>query len=244
MTPILNDPPLKRETGDDKYRPLEELYVCDFITLHTPLTRRGQDKTFHLVDSRFLDKLKNGAVLFNTSRGAVVETAALKQAVEGGKLSAVCLDVWENEPQIDTELLEMVDTGTPHIAGYSFDGKVRGMVMIYNAVCEYFDIEKRASESDFLPEPENKELRIENCSNIQQAVLEVVNKIYNVCEDDKNLREVLKLKDDSIADFFKKLRKEYPVRREFHNSKVKIVCSGDKRQSELKSVISGLGFSV
>ena len=122
----LNDPPLSRQTGDAKYRPLNELFDCDFITLHTPLTREGQDKTYHLADDKFFASLKTGCVFINTCRGAVHDTAALKAAIQNKKLGAVILDVWENEPNIDCELLRMVDISTPHIAGYSLDGKIAG----------------------------------------------------------------------------------------------------------------------
>ena len=118
MRIYLNDPLLQRQTGDPKYLPIEELYDCDFITVHTPLTFGGPDKTYHLVDEEFLDSLKEGCVFLNASRGGVVDSAALKAAIRSRRLKAVVLDVWENEPTIDIELLEMVDLGTPHIAGY------------------------------------------------------------------------------------------------------------------------------
>ncbi|MHC4215599.1 MAG: NAD(P)-dependent oxidoreductase, partial [Planctomycetota bacterium] len=102
--------------------PLTELFNCDFITLHTPLTFDGIDKTFHLADEQFFDSLKPGTGLINTSRGGVVDTPALKAAIESGKLGPVILDVWENEPNIDIELLRILSLSTPHIAGYSFDG--------------------------------------------------------------------------------------------------------------------------
>ena len=118
MSVYLNDPPLQRQTGDTKYLPLEKVFECDIITLHTPLTFEGIDKTLHLADGRFFKSLKKGCTFINTSRGGVVDTGALKDAIKSGKLGAVVLDVWENEPNIDTELLEMVDVVTPHIAGY------------------------------------------------------------------------------------------------------------------------------
>jgi erythronate-4-phosphate dehydrogenase len=240
MKPILNDPPLKRQTNNQKYRPLEELYDCDFITVHTPLTHQGRDRTYHLVNEKFLNNLKSGLVLLNTSRGAVVDSAALQNAVENGKLSAVCLDVWENEPDINTDLLKRVDIATPHIAGYSFDGKVRGMVMIFNAVCKYFDIQTRADQSQFLPEPENKHLKVDNTENL---LSKIVNKIYNVYSDDKKMRKILEINAKKRPEFFKKLRKEYPVRREFHNFIVEIEKT-NKQQAQLKQAFENLGFDT
>ncbi|MHC4912347.1 MAG: 4-phosphoerythronate dehydrogenase, partial [Planctomycetota bacterium] len=104
MKVYLNDPPLQRQTGDAKYLPLEKLFGCDFITLHTPLTFEGIDKTFHLADERFFKLLKPACIFINTSRGAVVDTITLKGAIQSGKLGAVVLDVWENEPNINIEL--------------------------------------------------------------------------------------------------------------------------------------------
>jgi len=122
MAVYLNDPPLKRQTGDAKYLPLEKLFDCDFITFHTPLTFEGPDKTYHLADEKFFKSLKQRCVFINASRGGVVDSSALKSDIRSGRLRAVMLDVWENEPDIDIELLKIVDLGTPHIAGHSLDG--------------------------------------------------------------------------------------------------------------------------
>ncbi|MBP7050207.1 MAG: 4-phosphoerythronate dehydrogenase [Phycisphaerae bacterium] len=182
-----NDPPLARSTGilpvamqgqdapatcgrdahaatDPKYVPLEALYDCDFITFHTPLTREGIDKTFHLADGGFFSRLKAGAVLVNASRGAVVDSQALKAAIQAGRLQAVVLDVWEGEPSVDVDLLEKVDLATPHIAGYSFDGKVAGMIMIYRSLCEHFGLTPKHDVKDFLPAPTVPRLEVETGS--------------------------------------------------------------------------------
>ena len=153
MKLCLNDPPLQRQSSAPKYLPIEKLFDCDFITLHTPLTFEGGDKTFHLADEKFFKSLKAGCVFLNTSRGGVVDSIALKAAIGAGRLQATVLDVWENEPNIDTELLEMVDIGTPHIAGYSLDGKIVGMIMIYKAVCKYFGFSTKFDIESCFPEP-------------------------------------------------------------------------------------------
>ena len=108
MRIYLNDPPLQRQTGDSKYLPLKELYDCDFITFHTPLTFEGIDKTYHLADESFFKSLKKGCVFINASRGGVVDSKALKTVIQSGRLKAVVLDVWENEPNIDMALLLQV----------------------------------------------------------------------------------------------------------------------------------------
>jgi len=237
----LNDPPLQRQSGDPKYRLIEELFDCDFITLHTPLTFEGIDKTFHLADERFFKSLKTGSVFINTSRGAVVDTVALKAAIKAGRLGAVVLDVWENEPSIDMELLEMVDIAAPHIAGYSLDGKIAGMIMIYKAACEYFGLEPQYDLEDFLPEPAVGELRINPQGRAEQEVLHsVVQKIYGISEDDHSLRQIAGRAPGKRGEFFDSLRKNYPVRREFQNTRIML----DVPCKSLARKLAGIGFKV
>jgi len=245
MKVYLNDPPLQRESGDAKYLPLEKLFDCDFITLHTPLTSEGVDKTFHLADAKFFKSLKAGCVFLNTARGGVVETAALKAAIKFGRLKAVVLDVWEDEPDIDTELLEMVNIGTPHIAGYSFDGKVAGMIMIYKAACEHFGLSPKFDVASFLPESAVPVLKINPQPAGEQEILrEAVKEIYDIRKDDSNLRGVLNMPVGKKCAMFDRLRRDYPVRREFQNTQVKIADSGQRTADSKKIAekLRGIGF--
>jgi erythronate-4-phosphate dehydrogenase len=237
----LNDPPLKRQTADPKYLPLEELFGCDFITCHTPLTFEGQDKTYHLANEKFFKSLKRKCVLVNASRGSVVDTGALKTAIRAERFRAVVLDVWENEPLIDTELLQMVDIGTPHIAGYSLDGKIAGMIMIYSAACEYFSIEQKFGIEDFLPEPAVPQLRVsQNIRSEQEAISSAVQKVYNVGRDDARLRRISDMPRQERGTHFDGLRKNYPVRREFQNTRVAV----EDVNSGLAGKLAGIGFEV
>jgi len=239
MDVYLNDPPLRRQTGDAKYLPLEKLFDCDFITFHTPLTFEGRDKTHHLADEKFFKSLKQRCVFVNASRGPVVDGGALKSAIRSGRLRAVVLDVWENEPNIETELLSMVDLGTPHVAGYSLDGKIAGMIMIYKAVCEYFEVEPKFDLQDFLPEPAVPELKVDpNITNDQDALLRAVRKIYRIDKDDMSLRRMLDKPAEQRGEYFDSLRKNYPVRREFQNTSV--VLKDDN--SSLAKKLIGVGF--
>lgn len=241
MKVYLNDPPLQRESGDAKYLAIEKLYDCDFVTLHTPLSFEGVDKTFHLADERFFKSLKAGSVFLNTSRGGVVDTAALKDTIRSGKLKSAVLDVWEDEPNIDVELLQMVDIGTPHIAGYSLDGKVTGMIVIYKAACEYFGFESKFGIGSFLAEPAVALLEIKMAAGDEQNVLrETVEKIYNISEDDSRLRWILDRSIGKRGKFFDGLRKEYPVRREFQNTRVVV----KDKSSNLADKLRGIGFKV
>jgi len=252
----LNDPPLQRQSGDLKYLPIEKLYNCDFITFHTPLTFKGIDKTFHLADKNFFKSIKPSCVFINISRGGVVDSSSLKETIKAGKLKAAVLDVWENEPNIDTELLEMVDIATPHIAGYSLDGKIVGMIMIYKATCEYFGLDAKFDVKDFLPEPAVPQIKIEQTSSSEQEViLDAVRKIYDIGEDDAKLRQILYEPTVKKGKFFDRLRKNYPVRREFQNTRV-IIATEDTRLGKgrsrsrtestenLSKKLQGIGFKV
>ncbi|MHC4114765.1 MAG: DUF3410 domain-containing protein, partial [Planctomycetota bacterium] len=182
-----------------------------------------------------------GGVFINTSRGGVAETGALKEAIKNGRLGPVVLDVWEEEPDIDTGLLEMVDIGTPHIAGYSFDGKVEGMIMIYKAVCEHFGLEPKFDAESFLPEPAVPELQINTqLEDLQGALPAVVRKIYDIKADDFSLRRILNMPRGKRCGLFDKLRKNYPVRREFQNTQVVFNAPCEK----LAEMLKGIGFKV
>ena len=239
MVVYLNDPPLQRQTGDAKYLPLEKLFDCDFITFHTPLTFEGRDKTYHLADEKFFKSLQQRCVFINASRGGVVDSSALKSAIRAGRLRAVVLDVWENEPNIDIELLKIVDLGTPHIAGYSPDGKIAGMIMIYKAACEYFAVKPKFDLEDFLPGPAVSELKVNpKITNDQDVLLSSVQKIYRVDKDDTRLRRVLDKPAENRGEHFDNLRKNYSIRREFQNTRVIL----EDTNSALAKKLIGIGF--
>jgi erythronate-4-phosphate dehydrogenase len=236
MKVVLNDPPLKRLTGDEKYRPIEEILDCDIVTLHTPLTKEGIDKTYHLADEKFFKSLKKDVFFFNTCRGGVHDTAALKNTITSGKIKACVLDVWEKEPNIDIELLKMVDFGTPHIAGYSYDGKVVGMIMIYNAFCKHFGIEPKFTAKNFLPPPQFEKIIINETE--KNPLSAAVNMLYDIKRDDAKLRRIIEQPAQKRGEYFDGLRKNYHIRREFQNALVSI------KDAKLRKILSGLGFKI
>ncbi|MBL7214437.1 MAG: 4-phosphoerythronate dehydrogenase [Phycisphaerae bacterium] len=243
MKVVLNDPPLQRQTGDAKYHPLEDVFACDFVTMHTPLTKEGPDKTFHLADEKFFASMKDGTVFLNSARGKVQDETALKKAMQSGKLSAVVLDVWETEPTVDPWLLQNVDISTPHIAGYSFDGKVVGMMMIYHALCRHFELKAEHTVRDFLPAPEVPEIRIgkeQLDSDEERIIHDTVQQIYVINRDDFNMREILLQPENEQAAWFDGLRKNYSVRREFQNTTVLLADT----QNSLAKKLSGIGFQI
>ena len=240
MTVLQNDPPLKRKTRAPRFLPIDSLFEADILTLHTPLTMKGRDATYHMVNERFFDGVKPGSILINTSRGPVVETEALHKAVDYERLSLVVLDVWENEPHIDTSLLERVTLGTPHIAGYSLDGKANGAEMIYQALCKFLGQEPKWRAKDSLPPPV-PQIEVEVAGRDDEDVLrEAVGKVYDIERDDAALREILKVPEAERGWFFDRRRKEYPIRREFFNTTL-ILKDGSK---DLQRKFAALGFQA
>ena len=216
----LNDPPRARKEGDTGFVSLAEiLETCDIITLHVPLVRDGEDRTYHLFDTGILGKMKDGAWLINSSRGEVVETNSLKSALASGKLRGAVIDVWENEPHIDLELLRQVTISTPHIAGYSTDGKANGTAMVVHALSQFFDLPLRDFYPASIPEPSDPAIVIDGYDkSSQQIIHEAVAQTYVIMEDHNRLQ----LSPGS----FEQQRGNYPLRREFPAYAVKLLNVG------------------
>jgi len=240
MRTLLNDPPLARQTGEPRFLPLEAIFEADFVTLHVPLTREGPDPTWHMADAGFFARMRPEAFFINTSRGAVADTEALKQALRRRGLAGAVLDVWEGEPEIDAALLDMAEIATPHIAGYSFDGKVRATEMIYQAACRALGIEPTWRAAPLMPQPQHPRLVLD-CSGLDEedVLREAVLTVYDIEADDRALR--CGPSDPAARGaFFDHLRKTYPQRREFHNTTV-VLRGGSP---SLAAKFKGLGFTV
>jgi erythronate-4-phosphate dehydrogenase len=240
MTVLRNDPPLARRTGDPKYVPLEALSEADIVTFHVPLTREGPDATYHMIGDSLLNCLKRGVILLNTSRGSVADTEALKTALTAKRLGALVLDVWENEPNIDLELMKAVDIATPHIAGYSYDGKVNGTRMILGALLRQFGLTREWDPSPRMPPPEKPRLRLPPKVDVQQAIRYATCAAYDIEADDARLRAIREKPADGRAAYFKSLRRNYPVRREFPKTTVELESGGP----QVRSALETLGFPV
>ena len=241
MEVILNDPPLREATGDPKYRDLNEALDSDIVTLHVPLEKGTAYPTYHMVDREFIGRLKPGAILVNTSRGAVVDSNALAEGVDSGNIGAAVLDVWEGEPDIQLELLERAGIATPHIAGYSYDGKVRSTRMIYEAACRYFGREPAWDTEKLLPAPDRERLKLDGELSLAEEFLrKAVAQSYDIMGDDRALRKIAGIAPEQRGAYFDRLRKEYPVRREWASRVVEL--SGEL--AGLKPVFGGLGFRV
>jgi erythronate-4-phosphate dehydrogenase len=244
MEVLLCDPPLARATGDRKYRPLEGLLDCDALTFHVPLEREGADATYHMIDVELLGRLKPGGMVLNTSRGAVADNGALGEALRKGALGGAVLDVWEGEPGIRADLFEFTAIGTPHIAGYSFDGKVNGTEMIYRAACDFLGREARWRPADCMPRAEVPEIVLtETAGDVEETLREVVERVYSIEGDDAALRATMGLPEAERGPAFDRLRKEYPRRREFQNTVVR-AAGGGAEAAVLKERLRGAGFQV
>ena len=234
MRVMLNDPPRERAEGSKAFVSLDEIAEkADIITFHVPLNRGGADNTFHLFDESLAAKIKPGSIIINTSRGEVVSGEILKMALKDKKVQAAVLDVWENEPAIDADLLPLVDIATPHIAGYSLDGKANGTAMSVNAVSAFFNLGLKNWYPQEMVYPANTTFEID-CSgfSLQQVVSKTIFFAYDVLQDDNRFRE-------DIASF-ESQRNNYPVRREFGAFTVKLTHA-DSGQYE---VLKKLGFKV
>jgi len=207
---LLCDPPRARREGSGQFVSLDEIISrSDIITLHVPLIRDGEDATFHMFDDSRLASMNKNQILINSSRGEVVDGAALKNALAQKMILAASLDVWENEPQIDPQLLSLLFTGTPHIAGYSVDGKATGTTMSVQALGKFFDLPCRDWEVTQVPQSvQPSEFSIDTAGKTPQEVLaDAILHTYDIKNDDAALRA-------DVASF-EKQRSHYPVRREF-----------------------------
>lgn len=227
------DPPRARDESSDEFVSLETvLQKSDIVTLHVPLERSGEFPTFHLADETFFEKIRSSAWFLNASRGEVVKTAALKNALAKKQIRAAVLDVWENEPNIDAELLRMVDFGTPHIAGYSRDGKANATTQIVRGLARFFSIEQllefKAEPSENLPPILYDESGHDNDDCVRDLIL----KTYDIDRDSTSLKR-------NISDF-ESLRNHYPVRRE---PCAYSICMRYNR-FELRHMLEALDFTV
>jgi len=206
MKVLLNDPPRARIEGNEAFTSLDEiLEKSDIITLHIPLTLAGEDKTYHLCEAEFFHKIKKNVVFVNTSRGKVVDESALKNAISNGKLTNVILDVWENEPDIDEKMLSITKIGTPHIAGYSINGKARGTAMVVQQLSKFFHL---GLDSWFPHIDKSKEiLEMDNAEMPDQEIIhDLLSKVYPIEKDDWALRQ--------NPGNFEALRRAYVFRKE------------------------------
>ena len=235
MRVLLNDPPRQRAEGPGAFTDLDTLLEeSDIVTVHVPLTRSGADATWHLFDAGRLACMRPSQILINSSRGPVVDNAALRDTLRNGGLKAAVLDVWEGEPDLDPELVGLLDIATPHIAGYSADGKANGTTMSVRYLAKQLGLPLTDWTASGVPAPEQPLCFTLDASgkSAQEVLAEAVLYTYDVRRDSDALRADLGA--------FERLRGDYMIRRE--PSAFTLALLGGT--PELASRLETIGFKV
>ncbi len=244
---VLNDPP-RAATGATNELGLpfldltQALQTADLVCLHTPLTRKGAYPSHHLIGAKELALLK-GKVLLNAGRGGVIDQQALKNQLNDNNAPLLLLDVFAGEPHLDTQLIQQCHLATPHIAGYSLEGKGRGTEMLYQAWCQYLGIQPKVCLTKLLPAAPLTELTLDASCGVEEACRRAAHLCYQPLNDHWRLLQALKEtmafnNGMATAAVYQQLRKNYPVRREFSSLKVKAATP------QQASALSALGFAV
>lgn len=233
MKVLLNDPPRERIEGSENFVSLKTIQnEADIITFHIPLNMDGVDKTFHLVNEEFLQNLIHKPLIINSCRGEVFNSEAVYNAHEANDISGFVIDCWENEPELNLELLNLADYGTPHIAGYSRDGKANGTKMSVQAVSRFFNLGIDDWQPSKVELPENTIIEIDGNQRREYSILaEAILSTYDIENDDEALRDA--------PHSFEYLRGDYPVRREFNSFTIRAKNIGEETIEKLKY----LGFT-
>lgn len=235
MNVLLNDPPRARKEGPEAFVDLDTLLrQSDIVTVHVPLSNEGEDATWHLFDSGRIGSMRPDQILINSSRGPVVDNMALKDALKKHALKGAVLDVWETEPDLDSELVSLLDLSTPHIAGYSADGKANGTSMSVRYVSRQLGLPLTEWSAKDVPAPRQAlDFVIDAAGkSVQDVLSEAVLYTYDVREDSTALLSKLNL--------FEKLRGDYMIRREPSAFTVTLKNASE----ELASRLRVLGFNV
>jgi len=232
MEVLLNDPPRQRTEGSRQFVSLKTIQEqADIITFHVPLNMEGIDRTYHMVDTEFLDGLNRQVLMINTCRGEVFESKAVYNAKTSGDLEGIIIDCWENEPVPDPGLLNLVDYATPHIAGYSKDGKAMGTQMSVRAVSRYFGLGMDDWKPTGVEPPLNPLIELEGSQRSdEKSLAHAILSTYEIERDDRAFRHNPQL--------FEQLRGDYPVRREFASYTVRATDI----EPELMEKLRKLGF--
>lgn len=237
---LVCDPPRQAAEGGD-FVSLEQIIgQCDVISVHTPLSNNAEHSTWHLFDQNRLNQLKPGAWLINASRGPVVDNTALREVLLAREDLQAVLDVWEGEPSVDIGLAELCVIATPHIAGYSLDGKQRGTAQIYQAFCQFLGQPAKVTLDELLPAPWLAQVHLNASCDPAWALAMVCRGVYDPRRDDADFRRSLVVSGAEQRTAFDLLRKHYPERREIDGLKVRI----EGESPALRQMVAALGAVV
>jgi len=191
----------------------DDVLNSDIITCHTPLTQTGEHPSFHLLDEVAYKKIPQGALIINSCRGGVIDEAALLELLPE-KSFKLAIDVWENEPDLNFAFLDQVQVATPHIAGYTLEGRENGTSMVYAALIKFLSVQGKPIDevvnNDVIEWQENTA----NITVLSERLNAVLLSCYKISDDDQRLREGKKSEQD-FGQYFDGLRKNYPHRREY-----------------------------
>jgi erythronate-4-phosphate dehydrogenase len=230
---LLCDPPRADRGDEGDFLTLDALArEADILTFHTPLYKDGPYKTLHLADDALISALKPGTILINACRGPVVDNAALLKRLNAGQRLSTILDVWEAEPDLNVALLDKVDIGTAHIAGYTLEGKARGTTQVFEAYTAFLGTPHQVALDTLLPSPEVVRLALHGALD-ETTLKRLVHLVYDVRRDDALLRHVAAQPGE-----FDKLRKHYRERREW--SSLYVQCD----DADAAQRLHRLGFSA
>ena len=234
MKVLLNDPPRERAEGPDNFVSMDKIKEeADIITLHVPLNSKGEDVTYHLGNNAFFSTLNRKPIVINSCRGEVLDTDAVKNALKSGQLSGLVCDCWENEPEIDLELLGMTELATPHIAGYSKDGKATGTRMSVQAISDYFGLGLNNWQPRGVELPAHPIIQLDGAKKTGPEIISsAILSTYDIQNDDLLFRN-----DPAL---FEQLRGDYPTRREFPAYTILAV---NVANNEL-DILEKLGFKI
>ncbi|WP_431023826.1 4-phosphoerythronate dehydrogenase PdxB [Halomonas sp. H5] len=233
------DPPRAEAEGGEGFHDLETLIErCDVLCLHTPLVRGGSHATHHLLDARRLAALRPGTWLLNAGRGDCLDGEALKARLAARGDLITLLDVWEGEPAIDAALWRAADLATPHVAGYSLDGKLRGTHQVYVAAMHHFGLPARRKLASLLPPPALPRLTLDAGLSPWDALRLCIRACYDPRRDALGLARFAR--ERGMARGFDGYRADYPLRREFATLTVAL----REGAAELAPWLEGAGFRV
>jgi len=238
VTTRLCDPPRAELEGEQgpEFVSLQETMECDVVSLHTPLTRNTSHATFHMIGESELAGLTSDQLLISAGRGEVIDTEALKNRLTSANAPRVALDVWEREPKIDPELVDLAWLATPHIAGYSLEGKVQGTEMIYKALSHFLGLPVRKKAGQFLPEPALSKVSFTSAADEDQAIKTALRACYDPRQDDARLRLAMNGSAEERGEAFDRLRRDYPIRREFSSLKVQLKGTSKSLQDSFRAI--------
>ena len=229
---VLQSDPPKAEAGGTGFTDLDTLLRhSQIICLHTPLIKTGPHATENLLNAQRIKQLAAGTVIISAGRGEVVDQQALLQRQQSAGDLHLYLDVWHQEPSIDKALFDHSHCVTPHIAGHSLEGKMRGTQMIYSDLCDHFNLPAKHKLVDLMPQPSLTHMQLN--AGAKECLRIACNAVYSLMEDNDRMRRMHDAKD------FDELRKNYPVRREFSSLSLAGITDADTKQ-----MMAGLGFKL